>query len=140
MDKHVGLRNVYEIDDRGIIKRPQISSAIQSLDTPCCPQCGKSCVDMRRYAIFKQLQELPDTIDRLYAKMGRKMDAFNHSMLNCRDDLQASVQTFRKSLQPGPLAGNANARLVRERGNAMMEVQQRIVDFRGTYLYGPCVV
>lgn len=131
MDTHVGLRNVYEIDGRGVIRRPQISS-IQSLDTkPCCPQCGKSCVDMRRYAIFKQLQDLPDTIDRLYAKMGRKMDMFNHSMLNCRDDLQASFQTFRKSLQPGPLAGNANAGLVRERGNAMMEVQQRIVDFRG---------
>lgn len=134
MDMHVGLRNVYEIDGRGIIKRPQISSSIQSLHTkPCCPQCGKSCVDMRRYAIFKQLQDLPDTIDRLYAKMGRKMDQFNHSMLNCRDQLQASVQKFRKSLQPGPLAGNANACLVRERGNAMMEVQQRIVDFRGMH-------
>lgn len=139
MDMHVGLRNVYEIDSRGIIKRPQISSSMQFLHIkPCCPECSQSCVDMRRYAIFKQLQDLPDTIDRLYAKMGRKMDTFNHSMLNCRAELQATVQKFRESLKPGPLAGNANALLVRERGNAMMEVQQRIVNFRG--MHSPCVV
>ncbi len=135
IDKHVGLGDFYEIDSTGVIKRPRIIlPKLQGLNAnPCCPECGASCADVRRYAIFKELKELPDTLDRLYAKMGRKMNVFMDWMLRCKGDLQTSFEEFRKNLRPGPLTGKTNADLVRDRGNSMMEVQQNICSFRGMF-------
>lgn len=134
IDAHVGLSNVYDIDSMDIIKRPLLRfSTIKDLDNRacCCPECGESCDDVRRYAIFKQLRALPDTIDRLYAKMGRKMELFMDWIIRTREDLQNSFEDFCKKLRPGPLNGKTNERWVRDRGNAMMEVQRKIVNFRG---------
>lgn len=134
IDTYVGLQNVYDIDSIGVIKRPLLkSSAIQALGASAyCPECGVACVDVRRYAIFKQLQDLPDTVDRLYAKMGRKMNMFMDWIIRSKEDLDASFEEFSKKMKPGPLAGKTNERLVWDRGNVMMEVQRKIVDFRGT--------
>lgn len=136
IDTYVGLGNVYDIDSRGVINRVLLNpSAIQASGAnPCCPDCGAECVDTRRYAIFKQLRELPDTVDRLYAKMGRKMNIFMNWIIRSKEDLDTSFETFSKKMRPGPLTGKTNERWVRDRGNAMMEVQRKIVNFRGTHL------
>ncbi|MCJ1462198.1 hypothetical protein MMC07_000798 [Pseudocyphellaria aurata] len=131
-DAHVGLKNVYDIDSTGVIKRALVNpSAMQAFGADvCCPECGAACVNIRRYAIFKQLRDLPDTVDRLYAKMGRKMNMFMDLIVRSKDDLDTSFEAFSKSMRPGPLTGKTNERWVRDRGNAMMEVQQKIVNFR----------
>lgn len=135
IDNYVGLRNVYDIDSTGTIKRALLNpSAMQALDANvCCPDCGVACANTRRYSIFKQLRDLPDTIDRLYAKMGRKMNMFMNWVIRSKEDLDTSFEVFSKNMKPGPLTGKTNERWVRDRGNAMMEVQRKIVNFRGEH-------
>lgn len=134
-DAHVGLRNVYEIDSTGVIKRVLVNPfAMQAFGADIsCPECGVACVNIRRYAIFKQLRDLPDTVDRLYAKIGRKMNLFMDLIVRSKEDLDTSFEAFSKNMRPGPLSGKTNERWVRDRGNAMMDVQQKIVNFRGTH-------
>lgn len=135
IDEYVGLRDVYDINPTGVIKRALLdSSAIEALGANAyCPECGVTCIDIRRYAIFKQLRDLPDTVDRLYAKMGRKMNMFMDLIIRSKEDLDTSFEAFSKKMKPGPLTGKSNERWVRDRGNAMMEVQRKIVDFRGKH-------
>lgn len=80
--------------------------------------------------------QLPSgTIDDLYAKMGRQMDTFMDCIIGAKDDLQKSFEDFRQQLKASPLTGQTNERLVRNRGNAMMETQKNIIKFRGMYYH-----
>ena len=78
-------------------------------------------------------QQLSDTMDESYAKMGQQINNFMDCIIYAKDGLQKSFEDFRKKLKAGPLAGQTNERLVRERGNAMMETQRNIIKFRGMY-------
>ena len=137
MDTHVGLKNIYRFDSNGNIERPHlISSNLQELNiNACCPECGKPCDNLRRYAFIRQLLNMPDTIDRLYAKMGRKMEMFMDGLVRVKEDLRLSADIFQKRLKPSPLAGKTNEQLVKDRGNAIMEVQHKVTRFRGKVIH-----
>ncbi|MCJ1252883.1 hypothetical protein MMC24_000689 [Lignoscripta atroalba] len=105
-----------------------------ALAAPGCPTCGASVEGVRRYAAFTQVQALPETIDRMYAKFGRKLDMFVSQMFLTEELLTTSFNFFSKKLRPGPLAGKHNQSIIWERGNAMMEVQQRITRFRDEFV------
>lgn len=137
MDMHVGLKNIYHYDSNGNIERPQlISSKLQDLNiNASCPDCGKSCANIRRYAFIDQLQKMPDVIDRLYAKMGRKMEMYIDGINRVKEELRSSTETFKENLKPSPLSGKTNEQLVKDRGNKIMDVQQTIVKFKGMYTY-----
>lgn len=137
MDAHVGLKNIYQFDSKGTIERPQfISSKLDELNINAyCPDCSKPCDDLRRYAFVKQLRNMSDTVDRLYAKMGRKMELFMNDIVRVKEHLQLSADIFRKKLKPSPLSGKTNEQLVKDRGNAIMDVQNKITRFRGMFTY-----
>ena len=59
------------------------------------------------------------------------MDMFMEQMLQIKENLGSSGGEFRKKMKPNPMAGKANQRLAYDRGNACMEVQQKMTDFRG---------
>lgn len=131
LDKHVGLADFYEISDTGLIVRPRI--CVTDLRAPTCPTCSGSFSGVRRYSLFDQLRSLPDIVDRMYAKFGRKMDMFEDQLTKAELGLTLGFGDFTKQFKPSPLAGKKNQNLVRVRGNTMMEVQKRITDFRGEH-------
>ncbi|KAA6416394.1 MAG: hypothetical protein FRX48_01114 [Lasallia pustulata] len=75
-------------------------------------------------------RSLPDNIDRMFAKFGRKMEMFEDELTKAESGLSSSSGEFTKQFRPSPLAGKKNQNLVRVRGNMMMEVQKKITDFR----------
>ena len=129
LDARVGLADFYEISDSGVIMRPRIR--VTDINAPTCPACSESLSGVRRYSLFCQLQSLPDIIDRMYAKFGRKMEMFEDQLTKAESGLSLSFGDFVKEFRPSPLAGKKNQNLVRVRGNTMMEVQNKITDFRG---------
>lgn len=131
LDKHVGLADFYEISDTGLIVRTRIR--VSDIRAPTCPTCSASLSGVRRYSLFHQLRSLPDIVDRMYAKFGRKMDMFEDQLTKAELGLTLGFGDFTKQFKPSPLAGKKNQNLVRVRGNTMMEVQKRITDFRGEH-------
>lgn len=129
LDEHVGVADFYDINDTGIIGRPRIR--VTDFAAPTCPACRESLSGVRRYSIFHQIQSLPDNIDRMFAKFGRKMEMFEDELTKAESGLSSSSGEFTKQFRPSPLAGKKNQNLVRVRGNMMMEVQKKITDFRG---------
>ena len=129
LDEHVGLADFYEISGTGVIECPRIRNT--DVQAPSCPTCGESLAGFRRYSLPHQIQGLPDILDRMYAKFGRKMEMFEDHLVKAELELSSSFEDFSKQFRPSPLAGKKNQNLVRIRGNVMTEVQKRITDFRG---------
>ena len=79
-----------------------------------------------------QLGGLQDTIDRMYAKLGRKMEFFRFRMLHSEELLSITFKSFCKKLSTGvgPLSGKRDKEMVWARGNTMLEPQTKVTDFR----------
>ena len=131
LDRYLGLSNVYILDTIGNIQK----IACDTLDQvkkmiSACPTCGKSCKNVRRYALHHHLVALEENIDRMHTKFSRKMNMFMEKLYDGKISLDKSFNDFRERLRPGPLAGRSNADLVRHRGNRLAEIQSSITDFK----------
>ena len=131
LDRYLGLTNVYLLDTTGNIQK----IACDTLDQvkkmiSACPTCGKSCKNVRRYALHHHLVALEENIDRMHTKFSRKMNMFMENLYDGKISLDKSFNDFRERLRPGPLAGRSNADLVRHRGNRLAEIQSSITDFK----------
>ena len=131
LDRHLDLNNIYVLDTTGNVQKvaSDALSQVKSTDL-ACPTCGESCKNIRRYALHYQLVALEGNIDRMHAKLSRKMNMFMEQLYGAKIDLDKSFNDFQKRLKPGPLAGRSNADLVRHRGNTLAEIQSRILDFK----------
>ena len=135
LDARIGLPRLYQLDSTGRIQYPQVSLIGHALDIETsCPTCGASCHDVRRYSLARQLRDFEGNLDRLYAKLTRKLHMHLGQLYEAKICLDASFPSFNARLRPGPLTGRANNALVHERGNALAEVQRRIINFNGMIL------
>ena len=131
LDRHFDLNNIYVLDTTGNIQKVASDALGQAKSTDLvCPICGESCKNIRRYALRYQLAALEGNVDRMHAKFSRKMNMYMEQLYGARINLDMSFNDFQKRLRPGPLAGRSNADLVRHRGNALAEIQSRILDFK----------
>ena len=122
------LIGLYRITAAGVVLSGEVMRPPP--ETPRCLRCDSSIDGVKRYAVINQVRALPDTIDRMYAKFGRKLDTFVSQTFLTEDLLSTTFESFCKKLRPGPLAGKHNQNLVYERGNSMADVQLRITNFR----------
>jgi len=131
LDDYVGMGKIFEMNDAGIIERPRFGITENVTMIPRCPVCNKPCKDIRRYALMSHLRDLPENIDRLFKKLGRKMYGYMEQVLELKEELQLEFPDFQKSLKPGPLAGKKNENLVRVRVSKLNALQQQISKYRG---------
>ena len=131
LDLHVGLEKVFEISDTGVIQSPRPGISTDIMTPLRCLECDMSCNDIRRYALISHLRAIPENIDRLYKKLGRKMYQYMEQIREAKDKLQSDFPDFKDRLKAGPLAGRRNELLVRLRGSALNDLQQQITRFRG---------
>ena len=101
-----------------------------SPDSLQCPQCWQVVCNVERYALATQLQDMIPTIDRYYAKMGRKLAAAVEELFNTGASLRKTSENFCQQLQTGVIYGLKNQRMVVDRGNMMLELQQHLTRFR----------
>ena len=124
-----GIRDLYEVDPTGTIT----SGGMNKLLT-CghlrCPDCWQVVDNVERYDLANQLQELPSTLDSFYAKIAKKLSLIAGDIIRTEEFLRRTFAGFCKKLQSGPLGSRHNQRLLWDRGNAMLESQQKTVKFR----------
>ncbi|KAI9844007.1 MAG: hypothetical protein M1837_005942 [Sclerophora amabilis] len=130
IDGLVGMRDFYEMDDTGVI-----TGMIEPTRDPrevslLCPQCGSLISGVRRYTRLYQLQSLWDTMDRLAAKMDRKLGIFERRLANGERRLNASFKEFCSGVRPNPLAAKSHSDSIIERGRWYTQVQMAICHFR----------
>ena len=79
-----------------------------------------------------QRRTLSDTTDRLYAKAGRNLKIFTDEVYAKEASLAPTFTSFGLALDEncGPLTGQRDHDLVRQRVNRLVEVQSQIVNFR----------
>ena len=128
LDRHTQLQNIYKISKDGHVVCLSLS---QESEPPTCPTCQTPITDIRRYSASVQIKALPDNIDRMVAKMGRKMSYFEEGLVHKIQDMERDFAGFCKKIRPSPIAAKVNQRLVWERGESFMEVQRKVTSFRG---------
>lgn len=129
LDRHNRLQDVYAIESDGHIMSLALSKEFGT--APTCPTCLAPITDVRRYAAGLQIKALPDNIDRMIAKMGRKLNAFEEGLTRKVREMDMDFAGFCRKIRPSPMAAKVNQRLVWERGESFMEVQRKVTDFRG---------
>lgn len=129
LDRQNRIQDVYEITNDGHIVSLALSKEPGTLST--CPICLVPMKDVRRYSAGLQIKALPDNIDRMIAKMGRKLNAFEEQLTRKVREMEGDFAGFCKKIRPNPMAAKVNQRLVFERGESFMEVQRQVTGFQG---------
>lgn len=107
--------------------------AYDGIKIPCEPTClcGGSLQGVNRYAGISKMAHVYDTIDRLLAKMGRRIDHFGRQIRRLERSLIESWDSFCGSIRPNPVAARENARLIGERSAGLLALEKDIMGFRG---------
>ena len=129
VDAAFNLKDYYEVDENGTIKAGSVSK-IPSPESLRCPECCRPVCKAQRYALASQLQDMIPTIERYYAKMGRKLATAAADLFGTGDILHDNAERFFQQLQTGPLRAPKNKRLVFDRGNMTLELQQHVTKLR----------
>ena len=126
LDRHV-LDSLASVGLKGEIL------AYDGINIPCEPicLCGGSLQGVNRYAGIFKMAHVHDTIDRLLAKMGRRLDHFGRQIHRLELSLVESWDSFCSSIRPNPVAARENARLIGERSAGLLALEKDIIGFRG---------
>ena len=132
LDHKFGLERAFNLDKNGrILAIRQARAQSFTNSRLVCPTCGSRCKDTRRYALLEQLCNLSDTVDRVLHKFNRKTRTLLKRMSHVRLELDRTFDQFCRNIRPGPLAAKDNEAVVLERGNAMSEVENEILLYKG---------
>lgn len=130
LDTKFNLRHLFEINDDGSIEDFRRLSKREDIEVPQCPQCG-TIVTNRRYSIFQQLIDEPNTIDRIYNMLGQKLRGFMLSLQDQKKSLEQGVNGFLNELKQGPLVGKTNGELIKSRVAMILPLRTELNKFRG---------
>lgn len=132
LDNFVGIHSLYQVDIHGSIQAVTVglNGRMGSLNLQC-PICHESCAQLRRYSLYKQLCDFGGVVDRLCAQISQKIDYFLKRAYATMIDLDATFPRFQETMKPGPLTGKADEIKIRERGSALDELQNDIIEVRG---------
>ena len=133
LDTQLGLGNVFDIGIYGDIMAIKSAMAQACKQTPRCPQCSASCASVPRYRHIGQFQLAPDTLERLYSKLGRKLRTLARNVQDYRKNLQKGSEWFCENFEPGPLQGKANAEIIKTRLLFVVPLETAITRYRGTF-------
>jgi hypothetical protein len=100
----------------------------------CCLPCNIETEISDENTIENSAFDVPrftDVLDRMVAKMGRKLDMHARRVDWARLQLRDSSTSFLATIRPNPLAATQNQRMVNERLNSLDDVQLGIKNFRG---------
>lgn len=132
LDNHVGISFLYDLSSTGRILKARAASARDRANVMTyCPTCGTHFRQLTRYHLCDQLSALDGNVDQIFAKFSRKVNTLMEHMYSRKKELDQTFDAWSKTLRPSPLAGRTNEGLVRHRGNALAEVQDSIINFRG---------
>jgi hypothetical protein len=103
----------------------------------CCLPCNVAPEVSDDVSLVKSPMDLPhfiDTVDRMSAKMGRKLNIKAVMVDQLRQGLKESFAEFQSSIRCNVLAAKENRRLIKERLSALDGVKKELIDLRGKYL------
>ena len=131
LDSHVGIQNRDCLNTEANSDSGSVTE-IPSPDSLVCPNCAVPIKGIRRYLIVTQMAALPETVDRLYAKLGRKLDKLNYETYRNEELLSLTFESFckRLSTEMRRLSGKRDKDMIWTRGNAMLKVQTKAAAFR----------
>ena len=127
-----GLSNLYNIDEAGNITGPR-RNCREAANMPVC-WCGASCSGIHRYDNIEKFNTMSDTVDKLVAKVARKLDFVSCLLAKNQRQLQETRESFLDEIRPNPLAARANRKQIAGRGNGLLELQRTVISFRGEYI------
>lgn len=129
LDKHAHVDDIYITNSEGDFTSLSLSKGVP--DVPLCPTCSTPIKHVRRYSLVQQVKNLHENIDRMVAKMGRKLSLFEHTFCHVERKLKSDFRDFCKRIRPSPTAAKSNQNLVWDRINAFTRPQNQVVAFRG---------
>jgi hypothetical protein len=80
--------------------------------------------------IIQHPERFEGVVDRLMAKMGRKLEEFGYEISKRERNLRESLDSLLRSIRPNPMAQELNKRKLTARGGEVRELMDQIVDFR----------
>ncbi|MCJ1432453.1 hypothetical protein MMC27_001809 [Xylographa pallens] len=129
LDIFWGLKDTYKIDKSGVIEDGAVTQ-LPNFGILKCPDCWEPSRNTVRYELANQLQDLTTTIEHFYSKIGRKLSELHKDYSHTEELLFHTFRGFCENLKPGPLGGKHNQRVIWDRGNTMLEIQQKATKFR----------
>ena len=139
LDAQSELGNIFDIGTFGEVLAMQHTVMGGCKKTPQCPNCGAACDSVPRYRQFGQFRVAPDTIERLYKMLGRKMRMFARNIQDYRKNLEKGFEWFCDNFEPGPLTGRANTAVIKARLLYIIPLETAIGRYRGTLFTNPDV-
>jgi hypothetical protein len=125
------IGKIYNIDESGCI-RGFGSADLEGLQTHVvdtkCP-CGASLCDVRRYSILKLLNQSVSTVNRLIAKIGKKLNSFSRRIYTQEWELSDNFSPFSANIRPNPLAARHNKGLVTSRAQLLLRLCDEIREY-----------
>ncbi|MCJ1377075.1 hypothetical protein MMC17_000165 [Xylographa soralifera] len=129
LDTFWALKNIYKIDENGVIENGEVTQ-LPNFGMLRCPDCWEPSRNTARYELANQLQDVTTTIEHFHSKIGRKLSELHKDFSHSEELLCHTFRGFCKNLKPGPLGGKHNQRAIWDRGNTMLEIQQKATKFR----------
>ena len=129
LDTLFGLTDVYELDTHGAVVAGAVKK-IPSREDLVCPTCSSPAVGTRRYELSNRLGQVYETIDRLYAKYGRRMAAWMEETKHVDGLVFGDIDDFCARLKTGPLSVKNNRNQLKYRAMSIDEVQQTAMRYR----------
>ncbi|KAL9613847.1 MAG: hypothetical protein Q9167_001645 [Letrouitia subvulpina] len=129
LDTKFNIRRLFKITDAGSVEGFKTISTRDAIKVPLCPQCGVI-VTSRRYTIFQQVIDESNTIDRIYSKLGQKLQGFMFSLQDHKKLLEQGVNDFLDELKQGPLVGKTNGDLIKSRLATLLPLRTGLTKFR----------
>ena len=124
LDESFGLRQVYETDSLGEIKRVSVSS-IPKAENLTCPTCGTSSRGIRRYELLNALSGVSGTVNQLLITCA-KMTSQSHRDVSMGEQLLFfKLGEFLSKLKTGPMSMSGNQAAINERCDRLIDAQQR---------------
>ena len=128
LDQLYGMYDLYNIDKDGIIISLDIKR-LPSNDSMVCPTCNESVHGSQRYQFAAHIASIFDVLDRLYAKLGRKMGGFARQIQGEEKSLATDFQGLVKQLKTGPMSTGLNRQALASYGSNLEEIKQSLVKF-----------
>ena len=129
LDSLYGMHDLYHIDEHGIVISLDIKR-LPSESSMVCPTCNEPIRGSKRYELAASIASVLDVLDRLYAKLGRKMGMYARQIRDEEKSLTGNFRNLVKELKTGPMSTGPNRQAIMRYGSNLTEIQQSLVKFR----------
>ena len=127
-DALFGMDEFYDVEPNGTIGALNVRS-LPSAARMVCPTCNDSIEKSKRYSFVARAEAVHQTVERLYAKLGRKMAQCARRVRMAEETMAREAEDFVRSLKSGPMSTRPNRAAFDKHCLPLRSAQDALVEF-----------